>query len=106
MKALLVHLNDLYRSAASLIEIRRHQTPVRGEAFASRPELMVMKKRSSSSRSRPARQERPLRAGDNLSNHLPYRPDHTCSSAMMLGSWMGADITNDDVVKASSLDKF
>jgi hypothetical protein len=47
-----------------------------------------------------------LRVGDNLWNYLP-RIARTIRvpPAMMLGSWMGTDFTNDDLVKESSLRK-
>jgi hypothetical protein len=47
-----------------------------------------------------------LRVGDNLWNYLP-RIARTIRvpPSMMLGSWMGTDFTNDDLVKESSLRK-
>ena len=47
-----------------------------------------------------------LRVGDNLWNWLP-RIARTIRvpPAMMMGSWMGTDFTNDDLVKESSLRK-
>jgi outer membrane lipoprotein-sorting protein len=47
-----------------------------------------------------------LRVGNNLWNYLP-RIARTIRvpSSMMLGSWMGTDFTNDDLVKESSLRK-
>ncbi len=45
-----------------------------------------------------------LRVGENLWNYLP-RIARTIRvpPSMMLGSWMGTDFTNDDLVKESSL---
>ena len=47
-----------------------------------------------------------LRVGENLWNYLP-RISRTIRvpPSMMLGSWMGTDFTNDDLVKESSLRK-
>ena len=47
-----------------------------------------------------------LRVGDNLWNYLP-KVSRTIRvpASMMLGSWMGTDFTNDDLVRESSYEK-
>jgi outer membrane lipoprotein-sorting protein len=47
-----------------------------------------------------------LRVGDNMWNYLP-RIDRTIRipPSLMLGSWMGSDFTNDDLVRESSFEK-
>jgi hypothetical protein len=108
VEALLAHLDDLYRSKSSIarIEIQvvrpratrtlRLQAWTRGEEEA----LVVIEA--------PAREAgtATLRVRDNLWNYLP-RIARTIRvpPSMMLGSWMGTDFTNDDLVKESSLRK-
>jgi outer membrane lipoprotein-sorting protein len=106
--AVLARLDDLYRSKSSIarIEIQvtsprstrslRLKTWTRGEDEA----LIVIEA--------PPREEgtATLRVGANLWNYLP-RIARTIRvpPSMMLGSWMGTDFTNDDLVKESSLRK-
>jgi hypothetical protein len=105
---LLARLDDLYRSGSSIARIEIHVTTARssrslrlkawtrGETEA----LIVIEA--------PPREEgaATLRVGPNLWNYLP-RIARTIRvpPAMMLGSWMGTDFTNDDLVKESSLRK-
>jgi outer membrane lipoprotein-sorting protein len=106
--ALLARLDDLYRSNSSIARIEvqvmsprstrsmRMKAWTRGEDEA----LIVIEA--------PAREEgtATLRVGPNLWNYLP-RIARTIRvpPSMMLGSWMGTDFTNDDLVKESSLRK-
>jgi outer membrane lipoprotein-sorting protein len=106
--AVLSHLDDLYRSKSSIARIEmivtgarstrtmRLKAWTRGEDEA----LIVVEA--------PAREEgtATLRVGPNLWNYLP-RIARTIRvpPSMMLGSWMGTDFTNDDLVKESSLRK-
>ena len=108
VNALLGRLDDLYRSKSSIARIElvvtsarstrslRLKTWTRGEDDA----LIVIEA--------PPREEgtATLRVGQNLWNYLP-RIARTIRvpPSMMLGSWMGTDFTNDDLVKASSLRK-
>lgn len=108
VEAVLGHLDELYRSKSSIarLEIQvttprttrsmRLQAWTRGEDEA----LIVIEA--------PPREEgtATLRVGSNLWNHLP-RIARTIRvpPSMMLGSWMGTDFTNDDLVKESSLRK-
>lgn len=108
VEALLQHLDDLYRSTSSIARIQidvtstrstrvmRLQAWTRGEDDV----LVVIEA--------PAREAgtATLRVGNNLWNHLP-RIARTIRvpPAAMLGSWMGTDFTNDDLVKESSLRK-
>lgn len=106
--ALLTRLDDLYRSSSSIarIEIRvttaRSTRSLRLKAWTRGEEqaLIVIEA--------PAREEgtATLRVGPNLWNYLP-RIARTIRvpPSMMLGSWMGTDFTNDDLVKESSLRK-
>jgi outer membrane lipoprotein-sorting protein len=108
VEKVLAHLDDLYRSTSSIARIEmivtsarstrtmRLKTWTRGEDEA----LIVVEA--------PAREEgtATLRVGPNLWNYLP-RIARTIRvpPSMMLGSWMGTDFTNDDLVKESSLRK-
>jgi len=106
VEALLARLDDLYRSRSSIARIEllvttprstrslRLKAWTRGEDEA----LIVIES--------PPREEgtATLRVGPNLWNYLP-RIARTIRvpPSMMLGSWMGTDFTNDDLVKESSL---
>jgi len=106
--AVLAHLDDLYRSTSSIARMEmivttprstrtmRLKAWTRGEDDA----LIVVEA--------PAREAgtSTLRVGPNLWNYLP-RIARTIRvpPSMMLGSWMGTDFTNDDLVKESSLHK-
>jgi hypothetical protein len=106
--SLLARLDDLYRSKSSIarLEIQvtrpratrllRLQAWTRGEEEA----LVLIEA--------PPREAgtATLRVRDNLWNYLP-RIARTIRvpPSMMLGSWMGTDFTNDDLVKESSLRK-
>lgn len=108
VERLLQRLDDLYRSKSSIarmeIEVTTPRTTrslrlsakTRGETEA----LIVIEA--------PARDAgtATLRVGDNLWNYLPRiaRTIRVPPSAM-LGSWMGTDFTNDDLVKESSMRK-
>jgi outer membrane lipoprotein-sorting protein len=106
--ALLAYLDDLYRSTSSIATIEitvisphttrtlRVKAWTRGQDDA----LIVIQA--------PPREAgtATLRVGRNLWNYLP-RIARTIRvpASMMLGSWMGTDFTNDDLVKESSLEK-
>lgn len=108
VEALLQHLDDLYRSKSSIARIQievttpRTTRTMRLKAWTrGEDEVLVLIEA-------PAREAgtATLRVGTNLWNHLP-RIARTIRvpPAAMLGSWMGTDFTNDDLVKASSLRK-
>ena len=106
--ALLARLDDLYRSKSSVARLEieavsarstrslRLRAWTRGEDQA----LIVIEG--------PPREAgtATLRVGENLWNYLP-RIARTIRvpPSMMLGSWMGTDVTHDDLVKESSLRK-
>jgi hypothetical protein len=106
--AILARLDDLYRSRSSIARMEiavtsprtartlRLRAWTRGEEEA----LVVVEA--------PPREAgtATLRVGDNLWNWLP-RIARTIRvpPSMMLGSWMGTDFTNDDLVKESSMRK-
>jgi len=106
--ALLQHLDDLYRSKSSIARIEilvvhpRASRTLRLKAWSRGEEevLVVIEE--------PPREAgtATLRVGPNLWNFLPRiaRTIRVPPSAM-LGSWMGTDFTNDDLVKESSLRK-
>jgi hypothetical protein len=106
--ALLARLDDLYRSRSSVgrmeiaVTTPRTSRTMRLKAWTRGEEeaLVVVEA--------PAREAgtATLRVGDNLWNWLP-RIARTIRvpPSMMLGSWMGTDFTNDDLVKESSLRK-
>jgi outer membrane lipoprotein-sorting protein len=108
VNAVLTRLDELYRSKTSIARMEllvvtarstrtlRMKVWTRGEDDA----LVVIEA--------PPREEgiATLRVGANLWNYLP-RIARTIRvpPSMMLGSWMGTDFTNDDLVKESSLRK-
>ncbi len=104
--ALLRHIDDLYRSRSSIARIEiQVSTPrttrslrLRAWSRGTEEALVVIEA--------PPREEgiATLRVGQNLWNYLP-RIARTIRvpPSMMLGSWMGTDFTNDDLVKESSL---
>jgi len=108
VNAVLTRLDDLYRSKSSIARLEMRVTTARSVRTMrlrawSRGEdeaLIVVEA--------PPREEgtATLRVGPNLWNYLP-RIARTIRvpPSMMLGSWMGTDFTNDDLVKESSLHK-
>jgi hypothetical protein len=104
--ALLQHLDDLYRSGSSIAHIEIEVTTTRSTRTMrlrawtrGEEEVLVLIEA-------PPREAgtATLRVGTNLWNYLP-RIARTIRvpPAAMLGSWMGTDFTNDDLVKESSL---
>ena len=106
--ALLARLDDLYRSKSSVARLEitavsvRSTRSMRVKAWTRGEEeaLIVIET--------PPRDAgtATLRVGENLWNYLP-RISRTIRvpPSMMLGSWMGTDFTNDDLVKESSMRK-
>lgn len=108
VEALLDRLDDLYRSKSSIARMEvsvtspRSTRTMRLKAWTrGQNEALILIEA-------PAREEgtATLRVGPNLWNYLP-RIARTIRvpPSMMLGSWMGTDFTNDDLVKESSLRK-
>ena len=108
VSAVLDRLDDLYRSKTSFarmdigVTTPRTKRTLRLKAWSrSEAEALIVVED-------PPREAgtATLRVGDNLWNYLPHiaRTIRVPPSAM-LGSWMGTDLTNDDLVKASSLRK-
>ncbi len=106
--ALLARLDDLYRSRSSVgrMEIAvvtpRTTRTLRLKAWTRGEEEVLVLVEAPPREAGTAT----LRVGDNLWNYLP-RIARTIRvpPAMMLGSWMGTDFTNDDLVKESSMRK-
>jgi hypothetical protein len=106
--ALLARIDDLYRSTSSVarIEIQvvrpRSTRSMRLQAWTRGEEHVLVVIEAPPRESGMAT----LRVGDNLWNYLP-RIARTIRvpPSLMLGSWMGTDFTNDDLVKESSLRK-
>ena len=108
VELILAHLDDLYRSKSSIarmeiqVTTQRSTRSLRLKAWTRGEDeaLIVIEA--------PPREEgtATLRVGPNLWNYLP-RIARTIRvpPSMMLGSWMGTDFTNDDLVKESSLRK-
>jgi outer membrane lipoprotein-sorting protein len=104
--ALLGQIDDLYRSKSSIARIEilvsnpRTTRSMRLEAWTRGEEEVLVVIEA------PPREQgtATLRVGKNLWNYLPRiaRTIRVPPSAM-LGSWMGTDFTNDDLVKESSL---
>jgi outer membrane lipoprotein-sorting protein len=106
--ALLGRIDDLYRSKSSIarIEIQiarpRGARTMRLQAWTRGEEHVLVVVEAPPREAGTAT----LRVGENLWNYLP-RIARTIRvpPSMMLGSWMGTDFTNDDLVKESSLRK-
>jgi len=108
VQALLRRLDDLYRSKSSIARIEilatnpRATRSLRLKAWTRGEEQVLVVIEA------PPREvgTATLRVGENLWNYLP-RIARTIRvpPSMMLGSWMGTDFTNDDLVKESSLRK-
>jgi hypothetical protein len=108
VEALLQHLDDLYRSKSSIARIQidvtstRSTRSMRMRAWTrGEDEVLVLIEA-------PPREAgtATLRVGNNLWNYLPkIARTIRVPPAAMLGSWMGTDFTNDDLVKESSLRK-
>jgi len=106
--ALLQHLDDLYRSKSSLARIEIDVTTTRSTRHMrlrawtrGEDDVLVLIEA-------PPREAgtATLRVGNNLWNYLPkIARTIRVPPAAMLGSWMGTDFTNDDLVKESSLRK-
>jgi outer membrane lipoprotein-sorting protein len=104
--ALLQHLDDLYRSRSSIARIEIDVTTTRSTRSLrlrawtrGEDEVLVVIEA-------PPREAgtATLRVGSNLWNYLPkIARTIRVPPAAMLGSWMGTDFTNDDLVKESSL---
>ena len=105
---LLQHLDDLYRSKSSVARIQIDVTSTRSTRSMrlrawtrGEEEVLVLIEA-------PPREAgtATLRVGNNLWNYLPkIARTIRVPPAAMLGSWMGTDFTNDDLVKESSLRK-
>jgi outer membrane lipoprotein-sorting protein len=106
--ALLARLDDLYRSTSSIARIEIQVTSARSTRSLRLKAWTRGEDESLIVIEAPPREEgtATLRVGANLWNHLP-RISRTIRvpPSMMLGSWMGTDFTNDDLVKESSLRK-
>lgn len=106
--ALLQRLDDLYRSTSSIARIQidvtgtRSTRSLRLRAWTrGENEVLILIEA-------PPREAgtTTLRVGNNLWNYLPkIARTIRVPPAAMLGSWMGTDFTNDDLVKESSLRK-
>ena len=108
VEALLQHLDDLYRSKSSIARMEidvttpRSSRTMRMRAWTrGEDDVLVLIEA-------PPREAgtATLRVGNNLWNYLPkIARTIRVPPAAMLGSWMGTDFTNDDLVKESSLRK-
>ena len=106
--ALLQHLDDLYRSTSSIARIQidvtgaRSTRSMRIKAWTRGEEEVLVLIEAPPREAGTAT----LRVGNNLWNYLPkIARTIRVPPAAMLGSWMGTDFTNDDLVKESSLRK-
>ena len=106
--ALLDHLDDLYRSKSSIARIQidvtgpRNTRSLRLRAWSRGEEDVLVLVEAPPREAGTAT----LRVGNNLWNYLPkIARTIRVPPAAMLGSWMGTDFTNDDLVKESSLRK-
>ena len=108
VEALLQHLDDLYRSKSSIARIQidvtspRSTRSMRLKAWTRGEEEVLVLIEAPPREAGTAT----LRVGNNLWNYLPkIARTIRVPPAAMLGSWMGTDFTNDDLVKESSLRK-
>ena len=105
LQGLLERLDDLYRSEASISRIELAVTTPRQERTMRMKAWTRGTDRALFVIEAPAREKgtTTLRVGDNLWNYLP-RISRTIRvpPSMMLSSWMGTDLTNDDLVRSSS----
>ena len=106
--ALLQHLDDLYRAKSSIARIQidvtgaRSTRSMRLRAWTRGEEEVLVLIEAPPREAGTAT----LRVGNNLWNYLPkIARTIRVPPAAMLGSWMGTDFTNDDLVKESSLRK-
>ena len=106
--AVLRHLDDLYRSKSSIAQIQidvtsaRSTRSMRVKAWTRGEEEVLVLIEAPPREAGTAT----LRVGNNLWNYLPkIARTIRVPPAAMLGSWMGTDFTNDDLVKESSLRK-
>ena len=108
IEALLTRLDDLYRSKSSIARMEIHVVGSRATRSLRLKAWTRGEEESLIVIEAPPREEgtATLRVGPNLWNYLP-RIARTIRvpPSMMLGSWMGTDFTNDDLVKESSLRK-
>jgi outer membrane lipoprotein-sorting protein len=104
--AVLARLDDLYRSTSSVARIELQVTTARSTRSLRLKAWTRGEDEALITIEAPPREEgtSTLRVGENLWNYLP-RIARTIRvpPSMMLGSWMGTDFTNDDLVKESSL---
>jgi outer membrane lipoprotein-sorting protein len=106
--AVLARLDDLYRSTSSIAQVEilvvtpRSTRTMRVEAWTRGEDRALIVVESPSRDAGTAT----LRVGENLWMYLPrVAKTMRIPPSMMLGSWMGTDFTNDDLVKESSLRK-
>lgn len=108
VEAVLARLDDLYRSKSSVARIELQVTTARSTRSLRLKAWTRGEDEALITIEAPPREEgtSTLRVGENLWNYLP-RIARTIRvpPSMMLGSWMGTDFTNDDLVKESSLHK-
>ncbi len=107
LDAIITRLDDLFRSKSSIARVELTVTKPRQR----RPRVLTMRMWSLGQEKAliviesPARERgvATLKVGNNLWNYLP-RISRTIRipASLMLGSWMGSDFTNDDLVKESS----
>ncbi|KPK47990.1 MAG: hypothetical protein AMK72_07685 [Planctomycetes bacterium SM23_25] len=100
------HINDLFRADRSISTVTLVVTRPR------RTRTMELNVRTQGTEKALIRVQNPardrgtatLKVGDNLWNYLPkISRTIRIPPSMMLSSWMGSDLTNDDLVRASSL---
>jgi len=105
LEAAVEYFEDMYRSDSSISEAEltvtkpRRERTLRMKAWTSGQEKALIVIQS------PAREQgtATLKVGNNLWNYLPrIKRTIRVPPSMMLGSWMGSDFTNDDLVRESS----
>ena len=108
LDTVLARLDDLYRSKGSIARMEISVTSPRTSRSLTMKSWTRGEEQALVVIEAPPREAgiATLRVGDNLWNYLP-RIARTIRvpPSMMLGSWMGTDFTNDDLVKESSYRK-
>jgi len=105
LDAVVKHFEDLYRSTSSIAEVEVTVTKPRNTRTMGMKVWTKGTERALILIQSPARDKgtATLKVDKNLWNYLPkIKRTIRIPPSMMLGSWMGSDFTNDDLVRESS----
>ena len=108
LDAVVKHFEDMYRSDSSISKARLTVTKPRRTRTMEMDVWTKGEEKALIVITAPAREKgtASLKVGKNLWNYMPrIKRTIRIPPSMMLGSWMGSDFTNDDVVRESSFEK-